>query len=198
MEFLTKTWLSLKTEFWVNVWVNLLAAIALTVLAKLAWVIWSSIWPLVRPFSLTGSWTGTCRMPSYPPDVEATEIYRIVVRKEHVTFSFFNYHPDLEPVRKYIGSGILRGRVLSAFYYSPSRDSSDSGVLALRLIGLKLRGHYAQYDLQKDELLMSSGEMFELTRIKVPMFVQLRMMFGRKPFPTHAKAKEYVQRSTTT
>lgn len=141
-------------------------------------------------FSLTGIWIGICKLPSYPPDIEAIEIYRLVVKREQVTFTFFNYRKDV-PVVKYKGVGINRGNMFSAFYYIPSKLSFESGVFVVRLAGVKLRGVYAQYDPRADErLLVSPKQQFELIRIQLPLRARLRMWFGRSPFLTFSDVEK--------
>src|SRR5262245_12854586 len=90
---------------------------------------WHTISPLfLQPFSLTGIWIGICKMPDY----EAVEIYRIVMHKERAALSFFSFCPD-GSVRRFVGSGIFRGKWFSAFYHSPKAENHVSGVLSLQL-----------------------------------------------------------------
>jgi hypothetical protein len=151
--------------------------------------LWHTISPLfLKPFSITGIWIGVCKTPSY----EAIEVYRIVVRKERVVFSFFSFLPNSTSVRRFVGSGILRGKFLSAFYYSPQAQSQVSGVLSFQMVGTgdRLVGAYTQYT--KDDSLLPDRMEFDLTRIPVSWFRQLRMIFWRKPFQTYQKAREFL------
>ncbi len=141
-------------------------------------------------FSITGIWIGICKLPSYPPAIEAIEIYRFVIKREHVSLTFFNYRSDV-PVSKYKGTGIYRGNMFSAFYYLPQKTSFESGVFVVRLSGLKLRGVYAQYDPRAEEkLLVSPRQQFELMRIQISFRARLRMWFGRPPFQTYSEVEK--------
>ena len=190
LDLLTTLWGKISTDLVLKIVAGFCAGALLWPAKKL----WHTISPLfLPPFSLTGIWIGVCKMASY----EAVEVYRIVVRKERVAFSFFSFRPTSIPVRRFVGSGLLRGKFLSAFYYSPKAHSQASGVITLRVVGEgnRLRGSYTQYDLNtkdetKDELLLESGETFELTRITVSWFRQLRMMFWLKPFQTYEEARK--------
>jgi hypothetical protein len=188
------------SAFLENLWANVAAGLILLVVGRVGVAIWRlarQLWQGTQPFSLTGTWIGLCRMPGYPLGVVAVEVYRLVVRKEHVSITFFNYRPDAPSVPKYVGAGVLRGQVLSAFYHSPDSKNAESGVLSLRLTGQKLRGVYAQYDLQTPgEVLIVSGDTFELARIAVPLLVQARMAFGWKPYQKHVEAHAVLQRAS--
>jgi hypothetical protein len=88
--------------------------------------------------------------------------------------------------------------LLSAFYYSPEAHSQASGVITLRVVGEgnRLSGSFTQYELNRkeefrmDERLRESGPTFELTRITVSWFRQLRMMCWLKPFQTYEEARK--------
>lgn len=141
-------------------------------------------------YSLAGIWIGTCVLPNYPPSVVAIEIYRLVVRGDHVSFNFFNYRPDVGTILKYLGAGISRGQLLSAYYYMPLRQRSESGVFAVRKVGETLRGVYAQYDLRANEKLKVSPENFSLMRAEMPLGKRLRMAVGKPPYVNYAQAKK--------
>jgi len=125
----------------------------------------------------------------HPPDVEAVEIYRLVTKKEHVRLTFFHYLPNMSDVRRYEGAGIYRGMVLSAFYYIPEPQCSESGVFVLRNVGEKFKGIYAQYDLVADMKLFTSNEDFFLRRVHISTWAQLKMMLGKPPFPCYQQAR---------
>ena len=114
------------------------------------------------------------------------------MKKEHVTLTFFNYLPNVKTVQKYEGAGIYRGMVLSAFYYIPEPQSSESGVFVLRKAGEKFKGCYAQYDLIANmRLHLSKKEDLILRRVqRISLWVQLKMMWGFPPFPCYQPAKE--------
>jgi hypothetical protein len=181
----------LINDFWSNFWINVLAGIALVLLGKLTLLAYRLMRLLLKmrnQYSLTGIWIGTCKLPAYPPGVEAVEIYRLVVRNEHLSFTFFNYRPDLSTVEKYEGAGISRGSIISAFYYDPAPNSRESGVFVVKQFGQKLRGFYGQYDLQANEdLAVSPKESFELKRIPVPISALVRMILGWRPYRTYAE-----------
>src|SRR5436190_6093039 len=106
---------------WVNFLISLLSGLALIPIVQFGlWISREVKQRLKRgKYSLSGTWIGPCKLPHYPPDVVALEIYRLDVSGERVTFTFFNYLPEKvrADVHKYTGEGIYRGNLLSAFYY---------------------------------------------------------------------------------
>jgi hypothetical protein len=141
-------------------------------------------------YSLAGIWIGTCVLPNYPQGVVAIEIYRLVVRGDHVSFKFFNYRPDIRAILKYLGAGISRGQLLSAYYYMPLAQRSESGVFAMRKTGEILLGVYAQYDLRADEKLKVSRENFALMRVEIPLWNHLRMRVNKPPFGKYEEVEK--------
>jgi hypothetical protein len=146
-------------------------------------------------YSLAGIWIGTCILPNYPPGVVAIEIYRLVVRGDHVSFKFFNYRPDIKTILKYLGAGICRAQLFSAYYYIPLPHRSESGVFALRKIGELLRGVYAQYDLHANEELKVSPENFSLMRVELPLWKSFRMALGKPPCGKHEEVKKLYEQA---
>jgi len=144
-------------------------------------------------FSLAGIWIGTCELPNYPPGVVAIEIYRLVVRGDHVSFKFFNYRPDINKISEYVGAGICRGQLLSAYYYIPLPQRSESGVFAVRKVGELLKGVYAQYDLRANEELKVSPENFYLVRAEMPLWERLRMAVRKPPYLNFEQAKKLYE-----
>ena len=148
---------------------------------------------MYQRFSLAGIWIGTCTLPNYPPGVVAIEIYRLVVSGDHVRFKFFNYRPDIETISKYLGAGICRAQLLSAYYYIPLPHRSESGVFAVRKIGETLRGVYAQYDLQANEELKVSPENFSMVRVELPFWRNFRMALGKPPYRKHQEVQRLYE-----
>ena len=189
--------IALQNDLWSWLWNSLvpgiLATVAVSILAFWVLRLKRGAWNLLKArgrYRITGVWIGTCRLPRYPAGVEAVEIYSLVTKKEHVTFRFFNYLPNVNAVQRYDGAGIYRGIVLSAFYYMPEPQSSESGVFVLRKAGEKFKGVYAQYDLTADMKLHTSKEDFILTRVlKISFWAQLKMRWGLPPFPCYQQAK---------
>jgi len=172
--------------FWKEFLLGILTAIVISFLGWLFLRIRSGIRNLLRArsrYRITGTWIGSCRLHRHPPKVEAVEIYRLVTKKEYVKFTFFHYLPNMNDVRRYEGAGIYRGMVLSAFYYIPEPQCSESGVFVLRKVGEKFKGVYAQYDL-------ISNENFVLRRVHISTWSQVKMMFGRAPFHCHQQARD--------
>lgn len=148
-------------------------------------------------FTLAGIWIGTCKLPSYPENVEAIEIYRLTIVGDQINFNFFNYRSD-GVIQKYLGGGIYRGHLLSAYYYIPDADKSESGVFVVRKSGETLKGLYAQYDLRAGEVLKVSGEDFILTRIRIPWWRSVKLRLGWRPYKTHTEVKELYDKSPKT
>lgn len=187
----------LLMEMWRGLLTNLLIAILMVVLGKTALKLHRivlQLWKSKSEFRLTGIWVGTCWLPAYGPE-KAIEIYRLVVKSEKLTLTLHSYLP--KKCEKCEGAGIVRGRILSAYYYTPTSHDFESGVFLLRQVGKKLRGVYAQYDLRADERLVVSPENFELMRIQVPMATQLRMIMGRKPVATYEEAKKFYDEAVS-
>jgi hypothetical protein len=179
-------------------WWGVLASLIATFLAVfLGWLLRSGrrILRMYQRFSLAGIWMGTCELPNYPPGVVAIEIYRLVVRGDHVSFKFFNYRPDIETISKYRGAGICRAQLLSAYYYIPLPHRSESGVFAVRKIGEMLRGVYAQYDLRANEELKVSPENFFLMRVELPWWKRLRMIVDKPPYRKHDEVEQLYKRA---
>lgn len=173
--------------------INILAGLAIIPIVYVARILFHAARGRLKPngaFSLSGFWVGTCKLPRHPPGVEALEIYRMVVRGERVRLGFVHYRPDVPDVLKYAGEGIYRGKLISAFYYLPNTDRSESGVFVVRQVGEKLKGVYAQYDMQADEKLQVSSEDFELQRIDLPRLARAKMLLGLKPYRSFEKVIE--------
>lgn len=177
--------------------VNVAGSILILVLGRLVWLLGAALRRFLqisspRAFSLSGSWGGTCRLPSYPPDVEAVEIYRLIVRGDQVEITFFNYRPDIPHIARYKGRAVWRGSLFSAFYYMPAAENFDSGVIALRLEGNTLAGVYAQFDPNAGDALKVSHpkqEDYRLVRVTLPLWAKLRLTFGAPPFRDHDEAR---------
>ena len=176
--------LTFPEGFWVGI-ITILVATALIVV--LTWLS-NALGRLLQRhnrFTLSGIWIGSCKLPHYPANIEAIEIYRLVQKGDNVSFTFFNYRPDVTKVLKYLVAGVCRSQLLSAFYYIPMREKSDSGVFVVRKVGETLKGVYAQHDLRAAEALKISGEDFVLNKIEIPRWNRLRMVVGLKPYATH-------------
>jgi hypothetical protein len=188
--------IAFQNGFWSEVRNQLPGLFAAVVVAAAVWfgnlMVKRFVLPFVRArsrYRITGIWIGTCKLPRYREGVEAVEIYRLVTKNEHVRFKFFNYLPNVNTVQKYKGAGIYRGMVLSAFYYIPVPQSSESGVFVLRKAGEEFKGIYAQYDLIADMKLHTSKEDFNLMRVRISFWRQMKMMLGLPPFPCYQQAK---------
>jgi hypothetical protein len=182
--------------FWQGVWGTFLQGVLATILISfLSWLIvrvTRGARQLLRArgrYRITGIWLGKCKLPRWE-GAEAIEIYRLVTKKEHVTISFFNYLED-KSTQKYEGAGIYRGDVMSAFYYIPDPNRSESGVFVLRKDGEKFKGYYAQYDPGADmRFHINEDEDFVLTRVPmIPIWAQIRIMWGLRPFTDYEQAK---------
>ena len=114
---------------------------------------------------------------------------RRFVRRENVEITFFNYRPDSDVVQLCRGMGVWRAHLLSAFYYDPDPQNTESGVFVLRLSGKRLKGTYAQYGVDSDEQLALGMETFELRRVRLPMIQQVRLAIGKRPVKTYADAR---------
>jgi hypothetical protein len=185
---------SLPSDFWSGVAIGLITILIAFLFKSLLKAARTLLGRRGR-FSLAGIWIGTCILPNYPPGVVAIEIYRLVVRGDHVSFKFFNYRPDKETISKYLGAGICRAQLLSAYYYIPLPHRSESGVFAVRKIGELLRGVYAQYDLHANEELKVSPENFSLMRVELPLWKSFRMALGKPPFGKHEEVKKLYEQA---
>src|SRR5262245_11392495 len=178
---LTCLLIALPEGFWWGVLASILAGLAFLIMG---WLVGGArvIFKMYRRFTLAGIWIGVCKLPNYPPGVEAIEIYRLAVKGDVVRFNFFNYRPDTKDT-KYLGEGVCRVQLFSAYYYIPAPDCSESGVFVVRKTGETLKGLYAQYDLRANEVLKVSGsEDFILRRIPIPWWKRVRMFGGLRPY----------------
>jgi hypothetical protein len=188
---------ALPGGFWGSFWGTLIqGALAAAILSFLSWLavrIIRGFRQLLRArggYRITGIWLGKCKLPRYGEGVEAIEIYRLVTKKEYVTISFFHYLEG-KSIINYAGAGIFRGYVMSAFYYIPDPDRSESGVFVIRQNGEKFKGYYAQYDPGADmKFHINKDEDFVLTRVpKFPIWPQIRMTWGWPPYTDYKQAK---------
>ncbi|MFN2509427.1 MAG: hypothetical protein ABR589_11720 [Chthoniobacterales bacterium] len=144
-------------------------------------------------FSVTGFWIGTCALPSYQGRY-SVEIWKLVQRRDSVNLAMFAYSPMDTVVDRCSGSGVLRGAFLSAIYYSCRRDSTESGVLALRTKGKHLVGSYAQYDPgHPDEHFFSSDGTYTLFRLKLPLGRAVKMLLGYPPFESFERINDVYE-----
>lgn len=141
-------------------------------------------------YTLAGVWIGTCKLPNYPQGVEPIEIYRLTVRGDHVRFKFFMYGPGSKRILKYFGAGICRGELLSAYYYNPLPNQSESGVFAMRKISETLQGVYTQHHFQANEELKVIPEKFSLMRVEIDRWNRFLMRINKPPFVNYEQAKK--------
>ena len=165
--------------------IGILSTISLFVIKKLWDAIFSPLF-LTKSFSITGVWIGVCKMPRY----ESIEVYRIVERKGKISFSFFSFRSDSSEVKRFVGSGIFRAQFLSAYYYAPKSGDHVSGVLSLQFSAGDLWGAFTQYTKNNSQL--PKPEEFNLTRIMISRFSQIRMIARLTPFQTYAMAKDAI------
>ena len=173
-------------------WINLSIAVTFVLFGKASAVLWRFVRRVRQShqhYTVSGCWVGTCVLPSYggKPHVE---VWRIVQNREEIALVFFCYPPDGSLVSLCRGSGVFRGSIMSAIYFTPSSDTYESGVLALRLKGRRLVGSYAQFDPNdSEETFFSSDTAYCLTRIQLPLRQRVRMLFGLAPVPTYSDAQ---------
>lgn len=146
-----------------------------------------------QQFSITGFWIGNCVLPSVP-DRYLVEVWKIVQRGENVHLQMFSYYPDGR-IDRCLGSGIFRGSLLSALYYTCGAETCESGALALRLKGNALVGSYAQYDVDDaTERFFSSDSSYTLSRLPLSLGRKILMILGRPPFPGYPEIDaQYVR-----
>ena len=173
-------------------WINVSVAVTFVLFGKAS----AMLWRLIRhvrqshqSYTVSGYWIGTCVLPSYggKPHVE---LWRIVQSREDIHLSFFYYPPDGTAISLCRGTGVFRGSILSAVYFTPSSDTYESGVLAVRLKGRRLVGSYSQFDPNHlEETFFASDTSYCLTRIQLPFRQAVRMLFGLRPLLTYSHAK---------
>ena len=179
---------ALPAGFWLGVMTSLIATFIVIALGWLTHAL-RKILKFYNRFTLAGIWIGTCKLPHYPENVDAIEIYRLAITGDQISFRFFNYRSD-GIIQKYLGGGIYRGHLLSAYYYIPDADKSESGVFVVRKCGETLKGVYAQYDLRAGEALKISEENFVLTRIRIPWWSRVKLALGWPPYPKHDEVRK--------
>ena len=173
-------------------WINVSVAVIFVLFGKALAVLWRLIRHIRQShqsYTVSGYWIGTCVLPSYggKPHVE---IWRIAQNREDIHLSFFCYPPDGTAISLCRGTGVFRGAILSAIYYTPASDTYESGVLAVRLKGRRLVGSYSQFDPNHpEESFFFSDTSYSLARIRLPFRQAVRMLFGFRPLLTYAAAK---------
>lgn len=178
-----------EPTFWKGIGVALLLA-ALAKIGQWLWNVVVQAWRSRQAFDIAGSWIGDCLLPSYQE--RQLEIWRYTRRGDDVKLRFFAYDPRDSKPRLWIGGGVYRGSKLSAYYYHLAQGTYESGVIALELKGLRLRGVYAQFDPKmKDEPLFVSQPDYTQQRIDLAFFPRMRMFFGFPPLPTYEEVKRF-------
>jgi hypothetical protein len=146
----------------------------------------------LHDFTISGFWVGTCALPSSKND-RLLEVWRLSQKREQVYLSFFVYHPSGDgSIGKYSGTGVFRGEILSAVYYSLLPENCESGVLALRFRAKRLSGVYAQFDLNSPEQpVFVSDPTFALHRTRLSPYKAFRFALGKMPFASYEEAAQF-------
>ena len=183
----------LQGSFWPGVWPSIVAGLILNALGWMLWGLWQVIKYLFKAsrayYRITGIWIAPCKLPRFPSNVEAIEIYRLNRTRENVAIRFFQYRRDTKKIVRYEGAGIYRDEVLSAFYYIADPQTCESGVFVVRKVGEKFKGVYAQYDLVAGMEPYQSPEDFILRRIQISLWAQFKMSLRLPPFSNYDRAK---------
>jgi len=175
-------------EFWHGIAAAIIIAVAIKLLERL-FDLAQHIRHRHHQFSIEGHWIGKCWLPSYQTE-EYLEIWRYTSRRDHVRIEFYAYHPTSSAIDKWIGGGVFRGSKLSAYYYQIDRHTYESGVIAMGLSGLQLKGVYAQFDPKAgNEPFHASTTEYSQHRIELPFGARVRMAFGRPPVQSYQTVK---------
>jgi hypothetical protein len=168
---------------------GLLVAVLLAVLAKIGeWLrdVILQTWRSRNSFDIAGVWMGECWLPSY--QMRELEIWLYTRKGDDVKLKFFSYDPRSPKPRKWCGGGVYRGSKLSGYYYLLERNTYESGVMALEVKALELKGAYAQFDPKVgDEPLYVSKPNYQQRRIQLSLYARLKMRLGIPPFRTYAE-----------
>jgi hypothetical protein len=172
-------------------WKGIIVAVLVGLLAKTGQWLWGMIvetWRSRQAFDITGSWMGDCLLPSYTE--RQLEIWRYTRKGDDVKLKFFAYDPSGAPPSRWIGAGVYRGSKLSAYYYRLAQGTYESGVVALELKALGLKGMYGQFDPKvKEEPLYVSNADYTQRRVELAFLPRMKMLFGLPPLPTYAEVK---------
>jgi len=176
-------------------WKGFVVPVLVALLAKIGLWLRDAIveaWHTRHAFDISGTWIGDCWLPSYPePQLEIWQYRR---KGDQVKLKFFSYDPRNESPQKWLGGGVYRGSKFSAYYYMPAANTYESGVVALELKALGLKGVYAQFDPKTpDEPLYASQPDYQQRRIQLLFYPRLRMFLGAPPFGTHADVKKLFE-----
>lgn len=184
-------------------WHGVIVAVILAVVAKSGQWLWGVLRQVVQSrheFDISGNWISDCWLPSYG-NARFIEIWRYSRNGDRVNLTFFAYDPNVSEPKKWSGGGIYRGPKLSAYYYQCDKSTYESGVIALELTTLRLKGVYAQFDPKvekgKEPLFVSDTEYFQ-KRIKLSFFPRVKMFLGFPPFRTYAEVKEVYDSTVKT
>ena len=188
------------------------AGTLLTVFGKGVWGQARTLLRKHREFDVAGYWIGECHLPSYGGTPQL-EVWSYARSGEDLLLKFFAYDPDpkVKKPTKWLGRAIFRGQKLSGFYYLYDEYTYESGVFAMDLTALSLRGVYAQFDPKveneplyvsttiKDasgkEVLRENARDYAQHRIReLPFIARLRMTLGLSPFKTFAEVNGLYQR----
>jgi hypothetical protein len=185
---------------------TLIAAVLVVIAGKVLQKILAAgvhVWKSRKAYDLAGYWIGECNLPSYSkPALEIwrytrSGFWRNAPNGDHVSLKFFAYTPDSRQISQWLGGGVWRGTKLSGYYYRYDKFTFESGVIALELKALTLRGAYAQFDVNHPaEPLYVSDANYVQCRIKqLPAMARLKMHFGYPPFASYAHVKALQRRN---
>jgi len=147
-------------------------------------------WRDRNAFGISGFWIGECSLPS-SGQTPSLEIWRYSHAGDRVTLKFFEYKSGNSEVHNYLGGGVFRVSKLSAYYYELKKHTYESGVIALELEGLWLKGVFAQFDPNfSGEPLHVSTTNYAQRRVKLRFLSRMKIFVGRPPFRTYEEVKK--------
>src|SRR5262249_24912940 len=182
-------------EIWDSFLHGIVVAVVLLIAGKAGGWLISTVRNILNArteFGISGFWIGECSLPSH----NSLEIWRYLMHGSHVRLTFFSYQPTGPDVDKWVGVGVFRGELLSAYYFKRHSGSYTTGVIALRLHGSgRLEGAYAQSDVEGSKEFYVSDTNYMQMRVTPPFLSRVRMFFGISPFRAYEKAKTLYEKA---
>ncbi len=140
-----------------------------------------------KNFSVAGVWGG--EFESYILDQINVEILYVAQHKNEIKFKLQQYNNKNNQLKRFYGTGVMRGTSISAIYYSEDKESIQHGVLALTTIPnratgkTELVGRYAELEMgSRQNRIIASEEKYILTRSRLGIIQGLRIRFGFRCF----------------
>jgi hypothetical protein len=150
-----------------------------------------------RTFSIGGVWAA--EFESYIKGKFNLEFMYIAQHRHEIKFTLLQFSNRTAVIRKFRGTGVVRGASVSAIYYSADKDSIQHGVLALTISQqaggeTALLGRFAELEMGSERnQIISSDAPYVLRRVSLGLVQRLKLKFGFRCFKNFEQAKAAIK-----